>query len=77
MVHFLNSGLQMLIQNSDLCNIILAFRDKSDVLSNFAKFIDDYHNNSNDNPIDLINPVINPGTAIISDINNNNLQSWF
>lgn len=48
---YLNSGLQMLIQNSDLCNIILAFRDKSDVLSNFAKFIDDYHNNSNDNPL--------------------------
>jgi len=43
---YLNSGLQMLIQNKDLCNIILSLQDKSEVLNQLSNFIKDYHNNS-------------------------------
>ena len=43
---YLNSGLQMLIQNKDLCNIIVSLQDKSEVLSQLSNFIKDYHNNS-------------------------------
>lgn len=48
---YLNAGLQMLIQNRDLCNIILAFKDKSDILSNFSDFINSYYDKSNDKSI--------------------------
>jgi ubiquitin C-terminal hydrolase len=40
---YLNSGLQMLIQNQDLCNMIKAFRDKSQILGKFSEFIDEYY----------------------------------
>ena len=43
---YLNSGLQMLIQNENLCNMIKAFRNKSQVLGKFSEFIDEYHNGS-------------------------------
>ena len=42
---YLNSGLQMLIQNRDLCNMIRAFRDKSEILNKLSEFIDEYYNN--------------------------------
>lgn len=45
---YLNSGLQMIIQNKDFCNIILALRNKSEILEEFAKFIDNYYDNSDD-----------------------------
>ncbi len=44
---YLNSGLQMLVQNLDLCNIIRAFKDKSPILGQLADFINEYHNDSN------------------------------
>lgn len=45
---YLNSGLQMIIQNKDLCNIILAVKDKSEILSSFADFINQYYNSKNE-----------------------------
>lgn len=40
---YLNSGLQMLIQNEDLCNMILKHADKSEQLAVIAKMINDYY----------------------------------
>ena len=45
---YLNSGLQMLIQNIDLCNVINAFRGRSKILEELAKFIDRYYDSSSD-----------------------------
>jgi len=47
---YLNSGLQMLIQNRDFCNIILQNRDKSENTKVMANFIQEYYS-SNDNSI--------------------------
>lgn len=44
---YLNSGLQMLIQNKDFCNIIQVFKDKSSVLGKISDFINEYYNNNN------------------------------
>jgi len=40
---YLNSGLQMLIQNIDFCKMILENRDKSENLSIMADFIKEYY----------------------------------
>ncbi len=40
---YLNSGLQMLIQNLDFCNIVRAFSSKNEVLSKITQIIDEYH----------------------------------
>jgi ubiquitin C-terminal hydrolase len=42
---YLNSGLQMLIQNKDLCQTILDYGNKSLVLNKISHFILSYHNN--------------------------------
>jgi ubiquitin C-terminal hydrolase len=41
---YLNSGLQMLIQNIDLCNIIIKYSNQSLILNKLAKIIIEYHN---------------------------------
>jgi ubiquitin C-terminal hydrolase len=41
---YLNSGLQMLIQNIDLCNIIITYSNQSLILNKLAKIIIEYHN---------------------------------
>mgnify|MGYP001446571399 CR=1 FL=1 len=41
---YLNSGLQMIIQNQDLCNIVTALKSKSEMLSKFSDFIEEYYN---------------------------------
>ena len=52
---YLNAGLQLLIQNKDLCNIVLSFRDKSNILKIVAKLIEEYYNDKNCsiNPIEI------------------------
>ena len=52
---YLNAGLQLLIQNRDLCNIVLSFRDKSNILKIVAKLIEEYYNDKNCsiNPIEI------------------------
>jgi ubiquitin C-terminal hydrolase len=45
---YLNSGLQLVINNKDLCNIIIKNSNKNKILNNIAGFINDYYNN-NDN----------------------------
>jgi ubiquitin C-terminal hydrolase len=42
---YLNSGLQMLVQNKDLCNLVIKYSKHSDILKTIADFINDYHNN--------------------------------
>jgi len=41
---YLNSGLQMLIQNIDLCNIIIKYSNQSLILNKLVKIISEYHN---------------------------------
>lgn len=43
---YLNSGLQMLIQNQDFCKLILANKDKSENLQTMADFIKEYYTSS-------------------------------
>jgi ubiquitin C-terminal hydrolase len=43
---YLNSGLQMLIQNSTFCTTVLENKDKSDNLKILAKFIEEYKTSS-------------------------------
>ena len=52
---YLNAGLQLLIQNRDLCNIVLSFKDKSNILKIIAKLIEEYYNDKNCsiNPIEI------------------------
>ncbi len=40
---YLNSGLQLIIQNKDLCNIICQNKNKSIILNNLAQFINEYY----------------------------------
>lgn len=40
---YLNSGLQMLIQNGDLCELILKYSAQSKVLNKISKFINEYY----------------------------------
>ena len=40
---YLNSGLQMLVQNQDLCNLIVTLSDKSTNLKELANFVKEYH----------------------------------
>jgi ubiquitin C-terminal hydrolase len=44
---YLNSGLQMLIQNKDFCNKIIEFSDKSMILKIISDFINEYYNGNN------------------------------
>jgi ubiquitin C-terminal hydrolase len=44
---YLNSGLQMLIQNKDLCNKIIEYSDKSTILKIISNFINEYNNGNN------------------------------
>lgn len=41
---YLNSGLQMIIQNKDLCNIISALANKSPILNSYNEIINEYYN---------------------------------
>ena len=58
---YLNAGLQLLIQNRDLCNIVLSFKDKSNILKIVAKLIEEYYNDKNCsiNPIEIKKLVTN------------------
>jgi ubiquitin C-terminal hydrolase len=53
---YLNSGLQMLVQNSDLCQLITDYSSKSQILSKIAEFIKNYYNENSSNivvPIEI------------------------
>lgn len=43
---YLNSGLQMLIQNKDLCQLIKDYSSGSEILTKIANFIDKYYDES-------------------------------
>lgn len=42
---YLNSGLQMIIQNKDLCNVVLSLADKSEILNEYGNLIKQYYSN--------------------------------
>lgn len=44
---YMNSGLQMLMNNKDLCNLILLYQDKSNILQLIGEFIREYHEGVN------------------------------
>jgi len=44
---YLNSGLQLIIHNKELCSIIASNSNKSEILKNINDFIKDYDNNEN------------------------------
>ena len=48
---YLNSGLQMLVQNKDLCQLIIKYSSESTVLEKIADFINNYYNDTNTNII--------------------------
>lgn len=48
---YLNSGLQMLIQNKDLCKLILKYSSKSEILKKISDFLLEYYNDDSDNCI--------------------------
>lgn len=50
---YLNSGLQMLVQNSELCELIIKYSSGSDILNKIAQFIKTYYDKSS---IDVIVP---------------------
>ena len=52
---YLNSGLQLLIQNIDLCNIIIKYGNQSLILNKIAQIIIEYHNDQSGsiNPIEI------------------------
>jgi len=45
---YLNAGLQMLIQNKDLCTVITSLSDKIPVFKKLSEFIIKYHDNTNE-----------------------------
>jgi ubiquitin C-terminal hydrolase len=56
---YLNSGLQMLIQNIQFCQLVLKYASYSPVLSKIALFIKEYYTNNNTplNPAEIKNIV--------------------
>jgi ubiquitin C-terminal hydrolase len=48
---YLNAGLQMIIQNKDLCSLILQNSNHSDILKKIELFILNYYNSNDNNPI--------------------------
>lgn len=48
---YLNAGLQMIIQNKDLCNLILKYSKNSEILKKIELFILNYYNSDNNNSI--------------------------
>ena len=56
---YLNSGLQMLIQNKDLSCLIMKYMNQSDILQKIGNLINDYYNNESSplNPIEIKNIV--------------------
>lgn len=48
---YLNAGLQMIIQNKDLCSLILQNSQHSEILKKIEFFILNYYNNNNNNVI--------------------------
>jgi ubiquitin C-terminal hydrolase len=44
---YLNAGLQLLIQNEDMCSLIISYSHKSDVLKIIADFIKQYYDKNN------------------------------
>ena len=50
---YMNSGLQMLIQNTELCNLIIKYSNDSIILKTIADFINMYYN---DNSTNVLNP---------------------
>ena len=44
---YLNAGLQMLVQNKDLCKLVLQFSDYSNILKQIANFIIEYYSTEN------------------------------
>ena len=51
---YLNAALQMILQNIDLCNLILKYGDYTEKLIIFKNFIIEYHQNNSNN---IINPI--------------------
>ena len=51
---YLNSALQMIIQNEDFCTLILNNKNKSEILNNISNFILEYYNDNNNTPISPI-----------------------
>lgn len=45
---YLNAGLQMLIQNKDLCTVITSLSNKNPVLKKLGEFINKYYDNTNE-----------------------------
>lgn len=62
---YLNSGLQLIINNKELCNLILSLNNSSPFFSEFSKFIIDYYNNNS-------NITLNPSFIkdLVADKNN-------
>jgi len=55
---YLNAGLQMIIQNTDLCNLILKYSQQSLILNKIGVIIDQYYKGTNSiTPIDIKNIV--------------------
>ena len=52
---YFNAGLQLLMQNKDLCNLILHNGNKSIILNTISQFIIQYNTNDNNviNPIEI------------------------
>lgn len=48
---YLNSGLQMLMHNKDLCNLIIKYQDESQQLKIIAEFICNYYSNENNSTL--------------------------
>jgi ubiquitin C-terminal hydrolase len=48
---YLNSGLQMLLQNEDLCQLIIHYKNNSEQLTILANFITNYYNINNTIPL--------------------------
>lgn len=67
---YLNSGLQMIIQNKELCNIVFKFADRSTILQEYANIINEYYNSrsSTINP-KTIKKLISERNSIFSGFN--------
>jgi len=49
---YLNSGLQMLLQNQDLYQLVLKHSNKSEILKTIADFYEEYHNSTSKSALD-------------------------
>jgi ubiquitin C-terminal hydrolase len=65
---YLNSALQMLLQNEDFCSTILAYQNKSKRVNEISKFVYEYHSSERNNSFSEAYTSNKPGYKLVPNV---------